>query len=415
MNDLFDLPLSRVAGRVRALSETCPFGFWFITDLHVPSNPCQSGERLARLVGETGLGTVVSGGDIPEAFGADSDIDESFARYRRHWVEPVERAGGSLFAIHGNHDMTIRSAPDAATGATWPPEKTRAALADTRAARARSVRDPSSCAFYVDFPEAQVRLVALDTHDSVDPSRPFWGVASGVSSPQLDWLSGTALASLPAGWRVVAASHAPLAGVAADPDERLLYAAVLERFAPLAADGRFPLAISGHHHGERQSMTGGVWHVTEPCDAAYLDYIHSSLPWVPDLPVKEPGTWAGQTFDAVQFDFARGLAHFTRVGGGADRTLRLRPLRLCAGETARIGLETIPEPAAWGCYDSGYADKRPNPERKYDYFFDYHFDVAEIGPGGTLRALRPGEATVVARAAGGAREYIPVEVLPARP
>ena len=61
--------LSRVAGRVRALAETCQFGFWFITDLHVPSNLGRSGGMLARLIGETGMRHVVSGGDIPEAFG----------------------------------------------------------------------------------------------------------------------------------------------------------------------------------------------------------------------------------------------------------------------------------------------------------------------------------------------------------
>ncbi len=407
-----DASLSRVAEKVRRLSETCPFGFWFVTDLHVPSNARRSGEMLARLVGETALRTVVSGGDIPEAFGSDSDLEDSFAKYRETWVEPVERAGGAFFAIHGNHDMTIRTAPDAQTGATWPAEKTRAAISDTAGMRAHAVADPSSCAFYVDFPEARVRLVALDTHDSVDPTRPFWGVASSVSEPQRRWLSGTALGTLPAGWRVIAASHAPLAGVAAEEEEQALYAGVREAFAPLAAAGRVPLAISGHHHGERQSRTGGVWHVTEPCDAAYLDYIHSSLPWVPDLPVKVAGTWTGQTFDAVQFDFQRGLAHFTRVGGGADRTLRLSPVRLRAGETVRIELETLSGPVVWGCHDADRADKRPNPERKYDYFYDYHFDVAGIAPDGTLRAHRAGEATVVARAADGTREYVPVDVLP---
>lgn len=404
--------LARVAEKVRALSGTCPFGFWFVTDLHVPSNACRSGGMLARLVGETGLRTVVSGGDIPEAFGPEAELDASFAKYRETWVEPVERAGGAFFAVHGNHDMTIRTAPGAQTGATWPADKTRAALSGTAAMRSRAVADPSSCAFYADFPEAGVRLVALDTHDSVDPDRPFWGVESGVSEPQLRWLSRTALGTLPDGWRVVAASHAPFAGVAAEEDERALYAGVRDAFAPLAAAGRVPLAVSGHHHGERQSKTGGVWHVTEPCDAAYLDYIHSSLPWVPDLPVKEPGAWSGQTFDAVQFDFARGRVHFTRVGGGADRTLRLSPVRLRAGETVRIEPEILSGPLVWGCYDADRADKRPNPERKYDYFYDYHFDVAGIDPDGTLRALRPGEAAVVARAADGAREYVPVEVLP---
>lgn len=405
--------LATVAERVVSLSRSCQFGFWFITDLHVPSNCGKSGAMLARLISETGLKPVVCGGDIPEAFGTEAELDASFDRYRALWVDPVERAGGSFFAVHGNHDMTIRSAPGSETGATWPPEKTRAALADTAAIRSCAVRDPSSCAWYADFPECGIRLLALDTHDSIVSSRQYWRVESGVSEPQLRWLRDCALASLPAGWRVVAASHAPISGVAAEAAEHELYAKVRDALAPLAAEGRIPLAISGHHHGERQSLVGGVWHVTQPCDAAYLDYIHSSLPWVPDLPVKEPGTWAEQTFDAVQFDFMHGLVHFTRVGGGANRVLRLSPIRVRVGETIRVNAETLPPgPLVWGCHDSDIADKRPNPERLYDYFYDYHHTVAEIDQDGILRAIRQGGATVVARDSSGTREYASVEVVP---
>jgi hypothetical protein len=182
----------------------------------------------------------------------------------------------------------------------------------------------------------------------------------------------------------------------------------------MAAAGRLPLAISGHHHGERQSFLASTWHVTEPCDAAYLDYIHASLPWVPDLPVKEKGSWAQQTFDAVQCDFASGIIHFTRIGGGANRALRLAPVRIRVGETAELSAMTLGNgPLVWGCYDSDRVDKRPNPARKYDHFYDYHNTVARIdgASSGRVLALRPGEATAVARAMDGTREYVPVEVV----
>ena len=176
------------------------------------------------------------------------------------------------------------------------------------------------------------------------------------------------------------------------------------------------LALSGHLHAELQSCVAGIWHVSEPCDAAYLDYINRSAPWCPDLPVKERGSWAGQTFDAVQVDPLRGLVHFTRVGGGSDRTLHLRPLALRVGETARLDALRAPAPqrpgmpVVWGSYDAERAVSRPNPARKYDRFTDYFHTVADVAPDGTLRALSPGEAVAVSRAADGVREYIPVTV-----
>ncbi len=403
--------LSRVAGRVRALAETCQFGFWFITDLHVPSNLGRSGGMLARLIGETGMRHVVSGGDIPEAFGDRAALDGAIARYRAGWVAPIEGAGGILLPLHGNHDFTTRDAPDATTGFTYPQRETRSMVLDTAAVRCGAVADPSSCACYLDCSEARVRLVGVDTHDVVDQSRQYWGVADGISPAQFAWLRDVAFGTLPDGWRAVVASHAPFAGVAATEEERAMFAPLCEMLAQYAAAGRVPLAISGHHHGERQSRVGGIWHVTEPCDAAYLDYIHGSQPWVRDLPEKKPGTWAGQTFDAVQLDFGRGLAHFTRVGGGADRTLHLAPLEVQAGGTLALSAQVVAGPVEWGCHDAASSTRVPNPARKYDYFYEYSSLVAEVGPDGVLAAKAPGSAVAVATAADGTREYFPVEVV----
>ena len=177
------------------------------------------------------------------------------------------------------------------------------------------------------------------------------------------------------------------------------------------AQGRILLALSGHHHGELQSCVEGIWHVTEPCDAAYLDYINRSQPWCADLPVKEAGTWAGQTFDAVQIDPARGLAHFTRVGGGTDRTLHLVPRGLRVGGSAVLAATTLSGgPVRWGAYDADHATARPNPARKYDYFTDYTSHVGDITGEGVFTARAPGEAVAIATAPDGAREYIPFVV-----
>ena len=414
----FDTHLSRVASRVRERSATCPFGFWFVTDLHVPSNHGESAPLLERLVADTGLRAVVCGGDIPEAFGDRASLDASIARYRQHWVAAVERAGGEFFPLRGNHDLAIRLAPDSPDGFTYPADETRRILLDTAAVRSRAVVDPGSCAYFADFPEARFRLVVADTSDSVTTERPFWGVEESLSAQQAGWLADNALATIPDGWHIVAASHIPLAGVAAGDLDKAHFAAfraALEAFQARGA-GRVALALSGHLHAELQSCVAGIWHVSEPCDAAYLDYINRSAPWCPDLPVKERGTWAGQTFDAVQIDPLRGLVHFTRVGGGSDRTLHLRPLALRVGETLRLSAPHVSAsqrtsgPVVWGAYDADRAVSRPNPARKYDRFTDYFHTVADVAPDGTLRALSPGEAVAVSRAADGVREYIPVTV-----
>ena len=414
----FDTHLSRVASRVRERSATCPFGFWFVTDLHVPSNHGESAPLLGRLVADTDLRAVVCGGDVPEAFGDRASLDASIARYRQHWVAAVERAGGEFFPLRGNHDLAIRLAPDSPDGFTYPADETRRILLDTAAVRSRAVVDPGSCAYFADFPEARFRLVVADTSDSVTTERPDWGVEETMSARQAGWLADNALATLPDGWNVVVASHIPLAGVAAGDLDKAHFAAfrtTLEAFR-LHGGGSVALALSGHVHAELQSCVAGIWHVSEPCDAAYLDYINRSAPWCPDLPVKERGTWAGQTFDAVQIDPLRGLVHFTRVGGGSDRTLHLRPLALRVGETLRLSAPHVSAsqrtsgPVVWGAYDADRAVSRPNPARKYDRFTDYFHTVADVAPDGTLRALSPGEAVAVSRAADGFREYFPVVV-----
>lgn len=434
MHSDFAVETKRVADRVRSLSASCPFGFWFLTDLHVPSNNGVSADLIARLSADTGVRTVVCGGDIPEAFGDRASLDRSIERYRLNWADAIERAGCDFFPIHGNHDFTIRAAPDSDDGFTLPASRTREILLDTAAVRARAETHEESCAYFADLPEAKSRLVVTDCSDSVTSERRFWAVQDGMSKSQVLWLAGRALADVPDGWNVVVAGHEPLAGVGATDAERELFAplrAVVEAYAARSAAtvfgrtfdysgarGRLFLSLSGHHHAELQSSISGIWHVTEPCDAAYLDYINRSMPWCPALPEKKPGTWAGQTFDAVQIDPERSIVHFTRVGGGTDRTLHASPRILASGEKTDFSsaLSSSSDPAGapvaaqWGAYDSLRAHPRPNPARKYDFFTDYDSTVGRIFPDGVFEAVSPGDATVVATLKDGSREYFQATV-----
>ena len=86
-NAMFDFEISRVAGRNRELSLTCPFGCFFLTDLHIPSNHGKSIPLLARLISETGLHTVVCGDDIPEAFGDRASPRSNPARTYNYFTD----------------------------------------------------------------------------------------------------------------------------------------------------------------------------------------------------------------------------------------------------------------------------------------------------------------------------------------
>ena len=421
--------LARAAWRMRRLAERCGEGFFFITDLHIPSNARQSGRIIAKLIAETGARKVFCGGDLTTAFGEKESIDKTVERYREDWVAEVERAGGEFYPAKGNHDFTIRQSPTSEEGYTYPQRLTHDILMDTAAVRANAATDgddPEACYYYVDDAVARIRFIVADTTDRLADSRRYWQVEYGMSRRQVEWLAERALATVPEGWGAVVVQHVPSGGPFESGGlERRCYApwrdvldayqnrgvahAFGRAFDFTGAKGRLLLVLGGHHHFETQSMVRGIWHVSNPCDAAYRDYINRSKPWCPDLPEKKKGTVFEQTFDAIHIDRSSGVAHFTRIGGGADRVLHLDVREVEVG--AALGMESVLARRGgvkWGCYDSTRLVLHPNPARKYDYTAEYFNEVAEISDDGALRALRPGDTTVVALAPGGEKEMFGV-------
>lgn len=405
--------LAKVAARVGELAKTCADGFWFITDLHTPSNKLKSGPILTRLVQTTPLRKVLSGGDLTEAFGGGGEkdkasIDRTIDIWRNVYVRPIEAAGGIVYAAKGNHDFTIRSSATAQTGFTYPGLEAKRILTDGNAARGvvTNPDDPEACYYYFDTPAANIRTIVADTTDSL-MDRPYWAVAYGVHEKQLAWLDQVAFGTLPDGWSAVVMHHVPVTGVVGSEEDVKNYAAfraLLNKY-----HDRVILDLTGHHHCEMQTFQNGIWHVTNPCDAAYRDYISRSKPWCPNLPKKEAGTIYEQTFDAVQFDTARKLIHFTRVGGGGNRTLHCTPVEVKLGERRQFKT-ALPGPIRWGCYDADRVDNVQDPSNRWIKLAVYHNDVASIAPDGVLSAIRSGESVVVALAANGDKELFPVVV-----
>ena len=422
--------LAKVAERIKALSAKCDDGFFFITDLHIPSNKCVSGRILEKLIAETCVKKVLCGGDLTEAFGGKESVDRTIAAYREQWVKTVERAGGEFYPAKGNHDFTIKDSPTAASGFTYSGKEAHDILMDTAAVRTNVVTnadDPEACYYYVDFPKVRIRYIVADTTDSVRTDRTYWALNYGIGERQINWLAEKAFSTLPSGWAALVMHHIPVTGVVSGeagnmglfaPWRNLIEAyqnrgkaSVGERTYDFSnAKGRILCSLTGHEHAERQTYQNGLWHITEPCDAAYSDYIVGALPWCRDLPKKEKGTVYEQTFDAVHVDLQNNALHFTRIGGGGNRTYHLGAFSVKVGVPLRIKAAKWMGDVSWGCYDADRVTKRRNPANKYQSFFSYFNDVADISADGTFTAKKLGESVVLATSANGDKEVFSVVV-----
>ena len=422
--------LANVAARLKSLSQKCDDGFFFITDVHIPSNRCVSGRILAKLVAKTGVKKVLCGGDMPEAFGGRASVDKTIAQYRGEWVAAVERAGGEFYPAKGNHDFTIKDSPTATGGFTYSGKEAHDVLMDTAAVKRKVVTnksDPEACYYYFDLPRAKLRYIVADTTDSIRTDRNYWAVKYGMGETQLNWLAEKALATIPPGWTAVVMHHIPVTGIVSGEKDvpgifapwRKLLEAYQNRGKASVGDkvhdfssarGRLLCSLTGHEHAERQTFQNGLWHITEPCDAAYSDYIIGSLPWCKDLPKKAKGTVYEQTFDAIHVDGRNKALYFTRIGGGGNRKYHLEALHAKVGEPLRLKAAKGLGEVEWGCYDADRMGKRQNPLNKYQHFCDYYNTVADISKLGELTPKKPGETVVVAMAANGDKELFPVVV-----
>lgn len=414
--------LADLRKRIERSGRTAADAFWFVTDLHVPSNRRQSGPLLAHLVRTMPVTRVVSGGDLCEAFGEQASVDGTIGRWRNEWVRPIEAAGGEVYAAKGNHDFTIRKSPTADEGFTYPAARAREILTDTRAMRKAvyDSEDPAACYCYVDNVRAKIRYVIADTTDAIDPSRSYWAVKSSLGDRQLQWHAEHSFAGLADGWSVVVIHHIPIATVVGTGGEARHYAdfrRLLEAYQNRetvtlrgkkhdysAARGRILLDLTGHHHTERATYQRGVLHVTNPCDAAYADYRFGGLA-TGEVPEKTRGTVYEQTFDCVHLDPSRNEVRFTRVGGGTDRIYHLDPLVLKAGVQI-----VLPGVGASGAIDGDWAEQSRHPTRKYTTLYKFRSTYVTADEAGRLTAVKAGESIAWRCPPEGPREFWPVIV-----
>lgn len=431
----YDAYLDRIATRVNRMADRSVDGFWFLSDLHVPSNRLQSGRMIAALTGRVpSIRKTLCGGDLPSAFSRprfaspEEGVRYAVESYRQGWVEPIEDAGQRVYAAKGNHDFTIREHSRSKHGHTYSAREAKQVIMASKgcAGVVSNKDDPDACYYYFDNPQALIRYIVADTSDSVLTSRKYWAVVSGVGETQLLWLARQALVTLPDGWSAVVMHHIPITGCVGTEEERMTFAPfreLLEAYQNRSrcmlcgsafdfshAKGRILLDITGHHHAERQTFQKGILHVTEPCDAAYRDYIGRSMPWCGRLPEKTQGTVYEQTFDAVQLDPAHDLVHFTRVGGGQDRSIHTRSLVTRVGAPIIMKSTLLSGPVTWACYDADRVSTVKGKKGHHDQKVVYYNDYAIIDQNGVLNARNPGEVMVVARDSELRKEIFPVRI-----
>lgn len=429
--------LRHVAKRVGELAKTCDDGFWFISDLHIKSNHRQSGMLIGELVKRTPIAKTLCGGDLVEAFGkgypTDRDaVDFAIEKYRDIWVAPIRAAGGKLYTAKGNHDFTVchsnDTPQDRLRGFTYDGVRAREIIVGDSTERdiVTDEENPEACYYYFDNESAKIRYIVADTTDTQSAGAVGWGVKGGMQERQLCWLAGKAFATTPPDYGIVVVHHIPVTTLVGTDGEAKLYApfrTLMEAYQGRGkwtagggtydfsmADGRILLDITGHKHCEMMTFQNGILYVTLPCDAAYTDYIERSKPWCGELPVKTRGTVAEQTFDAVQVDGRKGLVHFTRVGGGQDRTVSLKPRTVRSGEAISMAVSRLRGPIKWDCYDADKLVVNRQDGKSYKRTVTYHQTYAKIDGQGVLTGLSSGEVIVVAMDGKYNRELFPVRV-----
>jgi len=427
--------LAGIAAKVKTIAQTTVDGFWFITDLHITSNARNSGKALAALTPLTPLKKTFCGGDLPEAFSAKfksskEGVDFAIDFYKSFWVDPIEASGQLMYTAKGNHDFTIRYDAKTDDGFTYPGPEAHRVVMGSKGCQAKDVvtntADPEACYYYFDNAAAKIRYIVADTTDTIDPKAKYWAVRYGMHEPQIKWLADHAVATLPDGWGAVIVHHIPFTGVTGtvgDANRFAPFRRILEAYQNRGrvtyagkeydftqAKGRILVDVCGHEHAERQTFQKGILYLTEPCDAAYGDYILGSKPWCGELPHKTRGSIFEQTFGAIQLDPARDLVYVTRVGGGQDRVLHTKSRTVAPGATHAFTAPKLRGPLTWGCYDAAAVKFVPNPKNRYNPIVTYTNDVAEIGADGTLKAKKAGECVVVAMDANLNKEIFPVTV-----
>lgn len=312
----YDDMVRRVVGQFK---EACagirdPLAFVFLTDVHIYKNGRYSVPLIHRICKETGISTVLCGGDFVWAYGSKQMcLDQAILSLE--YLDAL-RSDLQVYIARGNHDVTIRRSAEDATGYTMPYGQVSALFA----AHTSAVTDRPSgkLYFYVDDESTKTRYVILDTSAHHKEEDCAWGIETGMEQAQLRWLCDKAL-RVAEGWSLVVLGHIPcIAALTAGYLPLKPLADILSAYQNRTAcdfgdfsgeRGKILLYLCGHSHKDNAAWEAGVLHVSTGCDSYCLD----------DGIARDVGTVNNVLFDIFLADLCSGAVQTFRVGAGKSR------------------------------------------------------------------------------------------------
>lgn len=166
--------------------------------------------------------------------------------------------------------------------------------------------------YLVDFPEARVRALFLDSFDPMREER------YGFSLGQLVWVA-RALATTPSGWSVVAFSHVPLLASMHVWSEHILHGVAMRRLLQAfdrVRGGALVTYVHGHNHADQVSYLHGFPIVSVGC--AKIEDFSEHKPQGSSTPHRRWGDATQELWNVLVVSSETRTAHFVRFGAGQD-------------------------------------------------------------------------------------------------
>ena len=289
-----DYMRSRIA-TVKSLDNSAKgFSFVFVTDTH-NENPYYSPNMIRQIVENTGVNTVICGGDYTDwpktKAQTYNNVMQNASRFK--WI--TDR----VYMVRGNHD-------DGREGGAKQLSSTDLSTPLTEQLDSSIIKG-GNLYYYVDDANKKVRLFILDSSNNT--------TVESIDSAQLSWFTNH-VNELGTDWTIAVFLHHALNNSAkGDRTNITLYTAGTQITNVLnSAKCHVACVFCGHQHIDISKQMPKYPLIATTCDASY-DRLNNLL-WSDD--VRTTGTIAEQAFDVVHVDTVNKKVYCTRFGGGQN-------------------------------------------------------------------------------------------------
>ena len=394
-NNLPEIPeyytdyIAEKTSEVSALQSGTSDGFIFWTDTHVSANSMNSPALINRIASVSSNPKVFWGGDAIPAYTTDATGQWLIQKGLHESIDPQIK----IFNVHGNHDITAKNGKDSSQGFTMSKEGVKDCFIGVMSSDiVRSSHDENGLYYYYDQTSAKVRYVVMDLYENYTGENIPWGVTSGVSTTQMDWIFNEAVLNAPEDYKLFFIMHNSVGFYRNDPMYKNLYDTLLALSShgtcqsydfSTREDLSLLMVLGGHAHHDMQIGLGGVFYVQTASDACYEDFKRS--PFADSSIQRVSGSIYEQAFDYVGISEDYNTVTMVRTGVGGNRRFNLKPVPMIIGEKLKLESDNAVQ---WFCYDS---------ESRYESsIWTLYSNVATVSADGTVTAAAPGDAVVAA-------------------